>query len=262
MSLKALYAAATGMDAQQNRINAIANNLSNINTTGYKADAVKFEDLMYDQVQTPGNKNGTNTVSPIGIQVGHGTRLVGVYKNYNQGEFSQSNRELDVAIQGNGFFKVALDDGTTAYTRDGSLQLDSSGVLVTNRGYKIDPNLTIPADASSVTIGKDGTVSVLSAGANAATSIGTLQLSLFQNPSGLKAIGQNLYTQTDASGTPQDLTPGQTGAGTLTQGFLENSNVNIAEELVEMIIAQRSYEANSKVLQTTNEIMRSSSNII
>lgn len=260
MSLKALYAAATGMEAQQTRINAISNNLANLNTVGFKRDQASFEDLVYDQIQTPGAKSSTNTNTPIGIQIGHGTRLVGVSKMFSQGEFSQTNRELDVAIEGNGFIQVTQDDGTIAYTRDGALRIDADGNLVNSRGLIIEPAITIPSDATSITIGTDGTISATVAGQTTVSELGQLQLAVFQNPAGLKALGKNLYTETDASGTPTVTTAGTSGAGNISQGFLENSNVNVAEELINMIVAQRSYEANSKVLQTTSEVMRQANN--
>lgn len=262
MSLTALYAAATGMDVQQATMDSIANNLANINTTGFKASRAGFEDLMYEQVQTPGLKNAANTPSPIGIQIGHGARLVGVYKDFRQGEFVQTDRQLDVAIEGAGFFKVTLDNGTAGYTRDGGLKINSTGILVSNRGYQVEPAITMPADATAITVGQDGTVSVTQAGVATPTSLGQLQLIMFQNPSGLKSIGQNLYQETDASGTPTSGNPGANGAGTLAQGFLENANVNVAEELINMIVAQRAYEANAKVLSTTNEMMRASSGVV
>lgn len=262
MSLTALYAAATGMDVQQATMDSIANNLANINTTGFKASRAGFEDLMYEQVQTPGLKNAANTPSPIGIQIGHGARLVGVYKDFRQGEFVQTDRQLDVAIEGAGFFKVTLDNGTAGYTRDGGLKINSTGILVSNRGYQVEPAITMPADATAITVGQDGTVSVTQAGVATPTSLGQLQLVMFQNPSGLKSIGQNLYQETDASGTPTSGNPGVNGAGTLAQGFLENANVNVAEELINMIVAQRAYEANAKVLSTTNEMMRASSGVV
>lgn len=261
-SLATLYAAATGMDAQETRINNIANNLANVNTTGFKASREHFEDLIYNQLQTPGLKNGQNTVSPTGIQVGNGTRLVSVYKHFTQGEFNQTGRELDVAVEGNnGFFGVTLDDGTPAFSRDGSFHVNATGALVTSKGYAIVPAITVPLEATSITIGKDGTVSVVTGDATTPTELGTLQLSVFPNPSGLRAIGQNLFKETQASGSATTATPGQSGAGTLVQGFLESSNVNVAEELINMIVAQRSYEANSRVLSTTSEMMRASNNV-
>ncbi len=256
MSLKALFAAATGMAAQQSRMDAIANNLSNLNTTGFKASRTSFEDLIYDQVQTPGLRTEANTLAPTGIQIGHGTRLVSVYKQFSQGEFSQTNRDLDVAIEGKGFLTVTLDNGEKAYTRDGSLQLDKDGNIVNANGYKVEPSITVPTTATSLKIGKDGTVSITVDGQSVPQNLGQLQLVIFQNPSGLKAAGQNIFEETEASGSPVTATAGVDGAGTFAQGFLENSNVNVAEELINMIIAQRTYEANSKVLQSTNEMMR------
>lgn len=261
MSLRALYASATGMDALETRVGNIANNLSNINTVGYKASRENFEDLMYDQIVTPGAEAGGGRVVPVGIQVGHGTKLVGVYKHFSQGELSQTNRELDVAIEGNGFLEVTLDDGTSAFTRDGSMKLNENGELVTTSGYIIQPSMTIPQEASSVSIGKDGTITVSIPGESAPTNVGQIQLSIFQNPSGLKAIGQNLYQTTTASGSPSGLNPGEGGAGTLNQGFVENSNVNVSEELVSMIVAQRTYEANARVLSATSDMMRTSSGV-
>ncbi|MBF0492334.1 MAG: flagellar basal-body rod protein FlgG [Deltaproteobacteria bacterium] len=262
MSLNALYAAATGMDAQMTKMNNISNNISNMNTSGYKASKESFEDLMYQDLKAPGTKNGANTISPVGIQLGSGTHLTGVYKNFTEGELTQSNRELDIAIQGNGFFEVTQDNGDKAYTRDGSFRVNADGVIVTNAGYVVQPSITIPNDATSVTIAKDGTVTAILAGSTAAQEIGKMQVSLFRNPSGLKALGGNLLIPSDASGTATAVTPGQTGSGTLNQGFLESSNVNIAEELINMIVAQRTYEANSKVMTTANEMMKTSTNII
>lgn len=261
MSLKALYAAATGMDVQQSQMDSIANNLANMNTSGYKASKVAFEDLIYDQVQTPGAATTQNTSSPVGVQIGHGARLVGVYKAFSQGEFLQTDRELDVAIEGSGFYEVTLDDGTAAYTRDGGLQLNKDGNLVNTRGFAVQPAITVPPDATSLTVGQDGTVSVTQAGQTTPTNLGQIQLVNFQNPSGLQSMGQNLFKETEASGTPVVTNPGENGTGTLVQGFLENSNVKVAEELIRMIVAQRSYEANARVLSTTNEMMRASSSI-
>ena len=261
MSLKALQTAVTGMNAQQTRIDNIANNLANINTIGFKKSNAEFEDLMYDQVKTPGTKNSSEAKSPVGIQVGHGTKLVSVYKQFTQGEFVQSGRELDVAVEGQGFVKVLLDDGTEAYTRDGSFKLDSDGNMVTSNGYKIDPAITIPQQVTSITIGRDGTVSVTKSGENAASELGRLQLTLFMNPSGLKYMGKGLYKETDSSGSPTQVNPGENGGGTLMQGYVENSNVNVADELINMVVAQRTYEANSRVIQTANEMMRNTTNM-
>lgn len=262
MSLKALYSAATGMEAQETKINTVANNLANINTAGFKADRASFEDLMYDQLRSPGALNGTSTIAPTGIQIGHGTRLVSVYKQFSQGEFTQTNRELDLSVEGNGFFRITQEDGTEAYTRDGSFRVNAEGILVNDHGLALADNITIPQEATSISIGRDGTVSAAVAGQTSTTALGQIQVAVFQNPSGLRSLGQNLFQETDGSGTAVVGNPGEAGAGGLVQGFLENSNVNVAEELISMIIAQRSYEANSKVLQTTNEMMRTSSNAI
>ncbi len=259
--LKALYAASTGMDAQQVRIENISNNLSNLNTIGYKASRESFEDLMYDQIKTPGLNNSTNTIAPVGIQMGHGTKLVGVYKHFSQGEMNQSNRELDVAIEGSGFLQVTQANGQIAYTRDGNLKLNSQGQLVSNNGLVVSPTITIPTTATSVTIGKDGTVSIASGQDTTAQQLGIIQLAVFQNPSGLKSLGQNLYQETTASGSPTLVTAGESGSGEILQGFLENSNVNVAEELINMIVAQRSYEANAKVLSAASQMMQASNNV-
>ncbi len=262
MSLQALYAASTGMDAQLTRMNNIANNLSNLNTTGFKASRESFQDLMYEQVQTPGTNTDANTVAPVGIQIGNGTRLVGVYKHFSQGEFVQTNRELDLAIEGNGFFAVTQSNGQTAYTRDGSLRVDSSGAIVTNNGLVLSPSITIPTDATSVQIGQDGTVTATISGSTTPQTLGNLQLALFQNPSGLKSLGGNLFEETVASGSATTANPGESGTGLLSQGFLESSNVNVSEELINMIVAQRSYEATSKVLTTANDMMKASNSVV
>lgn len=262
MTLKALYSASTGMHAQETRINNIAHNLSNINTTGYKNSRASFEDLIYETVEAPGLSTSDSTSAPVGVQIGHGTRINGVYKHFTQGELNQSNRQLDVAIEGSGFFQITLPDGTTGYTRNGALQVDSSGNLVNEKGYAVSPTITIPAEAVSINIASDGVVSVSLAGESSVSELGTIQLATFRNDSGLNALGENLYQETDASGTATVVSPGASGSGTLVQGFLENSNVNIAEELINMIIAQRTYEANSKVLQTSSEMMRQASSVV
>ncbi len=262
MSLQALYAASTGMEAQMTRINNIANNISNLNTTAFKSSRESFEDLMYEQVQTPGTSNGQNTVAPVGIQLGHGTHLTGVYKHFSQGEFVQTDRELDIAIEGGGFLEVTQDNGQKAFTRDGGLRINSEGTVVTNQGLAISPNLTVPVNATSVKIAKDGTVTAAISGSTAPQELGTLQLVVFTNEAGLKSLGGNLYEETVASGSPTTTNAGENGAGFFQQGFLENSNVNLSEELIQMIVAQRSYEANSKVLSTASEMMKSSNNIV
>ncbi len=255
--IRALFTATTGMQAQENKIDAIANNLANVNTTGFKKSRVDFQDLMYEQVRAPGSLSATGNQVPTGIQIGEGVRTSSISKIFTQGNFVQTDKALDIAIEGDGFFQIQLPDGTTAYTRDGSFKLDSNGNIVTADGYLLIPQITIPSDATSINIGADGTITVTQAGQTAATQLGTIQLAKFTNPAGLKAIGRNLFLETDASGAPTISNPGDNGTGTLAQGFLENSNVNIAEEMVNMIIAQRAYEAVSKVIKTSDYMMES-----
>ncbi len=261
MSYKALQTAVTGMSVQERRISGIADNLANVNTTGFKKGRMDFTDLMYEQIKSPGSKNSTETISPVGIQIGHGARLQSAYKDFSQGQYSQTGRNLDVAIEGKGFVKVTLDDGSIAYTRDCSFKTDADGNLVTPTGYKVEPNITVPETAENVIVGTDGIVTVSIAGETSVTELGTVQLALFSNPSGLKYLGKGLYQESDASGSATDTSPGQEGAGTLLQGYLESSNVNVAEELINMVIAQRTYEANSRVIQTTSEMMRQTNNV-
>lgn len=261
MSLKALQTAVTGMTAQQTRIDNIADNLANVNTISFKKSSAEFTDMIYDQLRTPGTKNSQESTAPVGIQIGHGTKLMAVYKHFTQGEFVQTGRDLDIAIEGRGFLKVTLDDGSEAYTRAGSLKIDQDGTVVTTSGEKIDPNITVPQEATAITIGRDGIVSAVMPGQNAATELGQLQITTFTNSSGLMYLGKGLYKETQASGSPIAANPGENGAGTILQGYTENSNVNVAEELINMVIAQRTYEANSRVIQTSNEVMRFMNNI-
>ena len=252
----ALWVAKTGLDAQQTRLAVIANNLANVNTTGYKRGRAVFEDLLYQNVRQSGAQSSQTTTLPSGLMLGTGVRLVATEKLFTQGNLVQSGNALDLAIQGRGFFQVTLPDGGTAYTRDGSFQIDAQGQIVTASGYVLQPGITIPAAAQSVTIGTDGVVSVLSAGSAAPTQIGSIQLADFINPTGLQASGQNLFIEPAASGAPQAGTPGLTGLGTLVQGGLETSNVNVVEELVNMIEAQRAYEMNSKAIATSDQMMQ------
>ncbi len=261
-TLNALYAAVTGMDAQQVRIQNISNNLSNINTSGFKSDHATFEDLMYEQVKTPGTGSSGGSISPVGIQMGNGTKVLSVYKDFKQGDFSQTNRELDIAVEGKGFLQVTLDNGETAYTRSGSLKVNQDGNIVDAHGYALEPSIAVPNNATSLTIAKDGTVTATVAGSSSPSELGKFTLANFTNPAGLKAIGENLYQETQGSGSPTSGNPGADGLGTMLQGFLENSNVNLAEELINMIVAQRSYEANSKVLSTANDMLRAANNVI
>ena len=252
----ALHIAQTGLDAQQTRMSVISNNLANVGTTGYKKGRASFEDLLYETVNQPGGSSSQDTELPSGLMLGTGVRTVSTEKIFTQGSLSRTDSSLDVAIQGRGFLQILLPDGTTAYTRDGSFSINSQGQMVTSSGYELDPSVTIPSETLSVTIGNDGTVSALTAGSTAPTQIGTLQLADFINPRGLQPIGQNQFKETIASGSPQISTPGLNGLGTLIQGSLEASNVNVVEELVNMIETQRSYEMNSKAIQTVDEMLQ------
>ncbi len=250
----ALWAAKTGLDAQQTEMAVISNNLANVNTTGFKQDRAVFEDLLYQNQTQAGANTSQTTESPSGMSIGTGVQVVATEKDYSQGSLTQTGNPLDVAIQGQGFFQIQMPDGTIAYTRDGTFQTNAQGQLVNSSGYMVQPGITIPQGAQSVTIGSDGTVSVTLAGQSAATQIGQIQLANFINPPGLQPIGQNLLTQTAASGSPQTGSPGTNGVGTLAQGELESSNVNVVEELVNMIQTQRAYEMNSKAISTVDQM--------
>ena len=252
---QALWIAKTGLDAQQTRMAVTANNLANVNTAGFKRDRASFEDLLYQTVRQPGGATSEQTQLPTGMQVGTGVRVSATAKNFMQGSLAQTGNALDVAINGRGFFEVLMPDGTTAYTRDGSFQINAQGEMVTNAGYPVQPGLQIPEGAQSVTIGSDGTVSVQVAGQAEAVQVGALTLADFVNPAGLQAKGENLYTETGASGPAQSGAPGQSGAGLLIQGSLEGSNVNVVEELVSMIETQRAYETNAKAISTTDQML-------
>jgi flagellar basal-body rod protein FlgG len=254
--MEALWVAKTGLDAQQTRISVISNNLANVNTAGFKRGRAVFEDLLYQNVTQAGGATSQNTESPTGLSIGTGVRVVATEKTFTQGSALQTGNSLDVLIQGRGFLQVLQPDGSLSYTRDGSFKLDSEGRLVTANGYEIQPSLTIPSDAQSITIGLDGTVQATLAGQAAPTSLGTLQLADFINPAGLQPKGQNLYQETAASGSPQVANPGLEGLGTLIQGSLEGSNVNVVEELVSMIETQRAYEMNSKAISTSDQMLQ------
>jgi len=253
---RALWSAKTGLDAQQTRMAVISNNLANANTTGFKRDRALFEDLVYQNVRQVGAQSSQETQLPSGLNVGTGVRIVATEKLFTQGGLTQTDNSLDVAIQGRGFFEILMPDGSTAYTRDGAFHLNSQGQIVTSSGYPLQPGLTVPQNAQSITVGVDGTVSAVVAGTTEPTQIGTLQLTDFVNPGGLQAIGSNLFTETASSGSPQAGTPGQSGLGTLLQGSLETSNVNVVEELVSMIETQRAYELNSKAISTTDGMLQ------
>ena len=250
-----MWVAKTGLDAQQTRMNVISNNLANVNTTGFKRDRAVFEDLLYQNVRQAGGQTDATSQAPTGLMLGTGVRVVATEKMHGQGNMVNSQNPLDVAIAGDGFFQIAQADGTIAYSRDGNFKLSSSGQLVTSNGALLQPAITVPTTASSITIGRDGTVSIeLAAGGQQV--LGQLQIARFVNPSGLQSMGQNLMKETPASGTPQVLKPGQTGAGTLMQGTLEASNVNVVEEMVNMIETQRAYEINSKSIESVDGMLK------
>jgi len=252
---QALWVAKTGLDAQQTRMSVVSNNLANTNTTGFKRDRASFEDLLYQQLRQPGGSTSQQTQLPSGVQLGTGVRVVATSKDFQQGNPQQTGRSLDVMVNGRGFFEVMLPDGTPAYTRDGSFQINAQGELVTNSGYAVQPGIQVPEGAQSMTIGNDGTVSVTMAGEAQAVEIGSLTLTDFVNPSGPQAKGENLYVETTASGPAQNGTPGLNGLGNLVQGSLEGSNVNVVEELVSMIETQRAYEMNAKAISTTDSML-------
>ncbi|MBK8891415.1 MAG: flagellar basal-body rod protein FlgG [Dechloromonas sp.] len=253
--IQALWIGKTGLEAQQVQLDVIANNLANVSTNAFKRSRAVFEDLLYQVVRQPGAQSSQQTQLSAGLLMGTGVRLVSTVKNFNQGTIQQTGNALDVEIQGNGFFQVLQPDGTTAYSRDGAFQIDSQGVMVTANGFPIQPQITIPANSLSVTIGQDGIVSVQQPGVASTTQVGTIQLANFINPVGLQSIGQNLYLETASSGTPSVNTPGTNGLGILVAGALENSNVNVVEELVLMIQTQRTYEMNSRVIKTADEML-------
>jgi len=254
--IRSLWISKTGLDAQQTQIDVIANNLANVGTNGFKKSRAVFEDLLYQTLRQPGAQSTQQSQIPSGLQVGTGVRPVATERLHTQGNLQQTGNNLDVAIQGNGFFQVQMPDGTTAFTRDGSFQMDAQGQMVTSSGYKLSPSVTIPPGAQSITVGSDGTVTAKLSGQATPTQVGTIQLASFVNPAGLQSHGENLYQETASSGTPSTNTPGTNGLGTLNQGYLETSNVNVVEELVNMIQTQRAYEINSKAIQTSDQMLQ------
>jgi flagellar basal-body rod protein FlgG len=252
----ALWAAKTGLDAQNTRMAVISNNLANVNTTGFKKGRAAFQDLVYQNLRQVGAQSSQNTQYPTGLTLGTGVRIVATEKVYEQGSLQQTNNSLDIAVTGRGFFQITLPDGTLAYTLDGSFKLDGQGNLVTSNGYALSPAITIPANAQSITIGSDGIVTVTTTGATAPTQVGQIQLADFINESGLQPRGDNLLVESVASGAPQVGTPGTNGLGATQQGQLETSNVNVVEELVSMIETQRAYEMNSKAISTTDQMLQ------
>jgi flagellar basal-body rod protein FlgG len=250
-----MWVAKTGLDAQQTRMNVISNNLANVNTTGFKRDRAVFEDMLYQNVKQAGGQTDANSQAPTGLMLGTGVRIVATEKLHSQGNLITTQSPLDIAISGDGYFQIAKGDGSLAYTRDGGFKISATGQLVTSSGALLQPAITIPNTASSVTIGRDGTVSIeLTTGG--AQVLGQIQIARFVNPSGLQSLGQNLMKDTPASGAPQVLAPGVGGAGSLMQGTLEASNVNVVEEMVNMIETQRAYEINSKAISAVDGMLR------
>jgi len=254
--IRSLWISKTGLDAQQTQMDVLANNLANVNTSGFKRSKAVFEDLLYQNIRQPGAQSSQSTNLPTGLQLGTGVRPVATSRIFTQGNLQQTGNNFDMAINGNGFFQVQMPDGTAGYTRDGSFRLDSQGQLVTSNGYPMSPAITIPPTAQSVTIAQDGTVSVTLPGTAATTQVGTIQLANFVNAGGLSAVGQNLFVETASSGSPSTANPGASGHGTLSQGYVETSNVNVVEELVSMIQTQRAYEINSKAIQTSDQMLQ------
>jgi len=260
--LRALYTAASGMEAQQLNIDTIAHNLANVNTTGFKQRRAHFQDLLYQNIRQAGAAVTANTDVPVGLQIGLGTKPVATEMILTQGDFAATQNPLDMVIEGNGFFQVRLPDGQIAYTRNGGFHLNRDGNMVTSDGDLLDPQISIPQDQISITVGADGTVSVLQAGQTQPQQVGRIEIAMFQNPAGLESVGKNLLRTTQSSGEPIVGTPGENGLGTILSGFVEQSNVSVVEEMVSMIISQRAYEANAKVIRTADEILTQANNVV
>jgi flagellar basal-body rod protein FlgG len=258
---RSLFIAATGMEAQRLNIDVISNNLANVNTTGFKKSRADFQELLYQGLKSAGASSAEGAELPTGIQVGLGVKPAAVQKMFQQGDFVSTGNSLDLVIEGNGFFQITKPDGEIAYSRSGSFKIDSEGRIVTSDGYPLEPSITIPSNTLQTTITPDGTVSVMQAGSTTPVQIGQIELAQFINPGGLNALGKNLFIPTGASGEPTTGTAGSDGLGTINQGFLEMSNVNIVEEMVNMIVSQRAYELNSRVVQTSDEMMQMANNI-
>jgi flagellar basal-body rod protein FlgG len=249
------------MQAQELNIDVIANNLANVNTSGFKKSRAEFQDLLYESMRPAGAASSADTTVPTGIQLGHGTRPSAVQKMFSQGDFQNTQNELDWAIEGDGFFQIEMPNGDTGYTRSGEFKLDADGRIVNPDGFPLIPELTVPTDTISISVGLDGTVSVVQAGDATPVEIGNVQLARFVNPAGLRSLGKNLYSPTNASGDELTGTPGENGFGTLAQGFLEMSNVSVVDEMVNMITAQRAYETNSKVITTADDMLQLANNL-
>lgn len=258
---RSLWIAKTGLEAQQTQMDVISNNLANVGTNGFKKSRAVFQDLLYQNISQPGAQSSQQTMYPSGLQLGTGVRPMAVERIMTQGNLQQTGNPLDLAINGAGFFQVLMPDGTTAYSRDGSFQTDNQGNLVTSGGYLIQPAITVPLNATSVTVGRDGTVSATQAGVVTPLQVGSIQLATFINPTNLQSLGENLYAQTQSSGPPNLNTPGLNGTGILNQGYVETSNVSVVEELVNMIETQRAYEINSRAVQTSDQMLQTLSQL-
>lgn len=259
--IRSLFTAATGMEAQKINIDVIANNLANANTVGFKRGRADFQELVYQSVKSPGTISAEGAQVPTGIQIGLGVKPVAVQKIFDQGDFVHTGNPLDLIIEGDGFFQISMPDGTVAYTRSGAFKLDNEGRIVTSDGYPIEPAITVPANTININVSSDGRVSVIQAGSITPVEIGQIELARFINPGGLKAIGKNLFIQTDSSGEATTGNPSTEGLGSISQGFIELSNVNVVQEMVNMIISQRAYEINSKAVQASDEMLQTVNNL-
>jgi len=259
--IRSLWTSATGMQAQELNIDVIANNLANVNTSGFKKSRAEFQDLLYQILRPAGAASSQDTTIPTGIQLGHGARPSAVQKIFTQGDFQNTKNELDWSIEGDGFFQIELPNGETSYSRSGEFKLDADGRIVNPDGFLLVPEISVPTNAMSINVGMDGTVSVIQADDATPVEIGTIQLARFVNASGLRSLGRNLYSPTEASGDEIVGTPGENGFGTISQGFLEMSNVSVVDEMVNMITAQRAYETNSKVIQTADDMLQMANNL-
>jgi flagellar basal-body rod protein FlgG len=259
--MRSLWIAASGMQSQEMNIDVIANNLANVNTSGFKRGRVDFQDLMYQMLRMPGTMGVDGSIIPTGIQLGQGSRPVAIQKIFVQGDYQETGNELDLAIEGHGFFRVTLPDGETGYTRAGAFKKDSEGRICSSEGYLIEPAITLPEDTIKVSVDADGTVSVLQSGQTTTTEVGTIELATCVNPAGLIARGKNLFLESDASGVMITGAPGSQGLGTIAQGYLEMSNVSVVEEMVNMIAGQRAYESSSKAIQAADDMLQMANNL-
>ena len=259
--IRSLFTAATGMQAQQMNLDVISNNIANVNTVGFKRSRADFQDLLYQTLKAPGLPSSEGNQVPSGIQVGLGVRPVAVQKLFTQGDFVSTGNDLDLVIEGDGFFQVTKPDGTVSYTRSGALKVDKDGRIVNSDGFPIEPAISIPTDTTDITISFDGKVNVLQGSSATPVEIGTIEIARFVNPAGLLSTGKSLFTATDASGDAITGTPGSEGRGSINQGFIESSNVNVVEELANLIIAQRAFELNSKAVQASDEMLQTSSTL-